>query len=122
MTTLGTLSDWQVADLIGYLTTGQFWASLHTADPRVGVPTANEFGGTSYHRIEVTMAASGSRLLVSTNAQDWSTLAAGTLSHVGLFDGSIGGHLRAAMPLDVPLVIVEGAAYGLAPGAIYLSF
>ncbi len=122
MTTLGTLSDWQTTDIIGYLATTQWWASLHSADPRVGSPTAAEFTGGSYARVLLDMEAVSARVLRSATGPAWGALAAGTISYVGLFTASIGGNLRAAMPLDVPYPVLAGDGYAIPADTIYVSW
>lgn len=122
MSTLGTLSDWQTTDVIGYLLTTEWWAALTTADPRVGSPTAHEFAGGSYARILLEMEASGARSMRATNVAGWTGLPAGTIAYLALFTASVGGNLRAAMPLDDPYTVVAGAGYAVPADSIYVSW
>ena len=68
----------------------QMYGSLHTADP--GITGANECTGGSYGRqtIEFDSAASGAS--ANTNQEEWTSMPACTISHVGLWDAATVGN------------------------------
>lgn len=115
----GTLSDWQTSDLIAYLASGQWWASLHTADPRVGSPTAHE---VAVSRQQLTMAAASARVLHATNEIAWGGLPEVTVTFLGVFTDPVGGSLRAAIPLPAPVAIAAGQGYTMPAETIYVSW
>ena len=118
----GSLSDWQVSDLIDYLTSGPWWASLHTADPRVGSPTAHELAGASYARQQLTVVAAGARVMNATNATVWANLPEATVTFLGIFTDVVGGNLRAAIPLPDSVAIAAGQGYTVPAEEIYVSW
>jgi len=70
----------------------QQYASLHTGDP--GVTGADECTGGSYGRQTIEFDAAASGATANTNQEEWTSMPACTISHVGLWDASTSGNFQ----------------------------
>lgn len=126
---MGTLSDWQVGQIIAALTLPNpldpkhvaplHYISLHTGNPLVGDPTAYELPGTSYQRQLGTFVIAGPRAIRTSNGQKWPSLGETVVTHLGIWDDSHVGNLRAGIVLVNPVYVTEGGSYSLAAGDLY---
>jgi hypothetical protein len=116
---MGVLTDWQVGQFIAQLLSGKQYVSLHRAYPGIGSPTDTEIPGSSYSRQPATFIAVGARAIRTTTLLSWPSLSETVVTHLGIWDNSHGGNLRAVITLVNPVYVAEGGTYQLAAGDLY---
>lgn len=106
--------------------TGNFFVSLHTADP--GDAGGAEVSGGSYARQgPVAFANSGANPTTSSNSSivAWGTAAAdwGTVAFFGAWDGPgpVGGNFQGSGPLDVSRLVLAGDTVRFLTGQLKLT-
>ena len=110
-------------------TAGNFYISLHTADPgETGDQTTSEAAYTDYARVAVERSASGFSISgnqISNAAAISFPLATGgnaTATHFGIGTAASGaGHLLKSGALDAPLAISNGITPSFAIGALKVT-
>jgi hypothetical protein len=121
MTMLGGVSDWQVQQWITALVAGENWGSLHFSDPMADEANASatEVPGATYQRAQLFFVADGTRGMFNSGTTTWLGLAPTTITHVGVFDSVVGGHLRCSIPLLAPYIVLPGKGYSAAAETLY---
>lgn len=105
--------------------TGNFYVSLHTADPG-DTGAAEVSGDAQYARQPVTFANTGNNPTISSNSSivafgtatvDW-----GTVAFFGAWDQPIlGGNFQGSGPLDVSRLVLSGDTVRFLTGALKLT-
>lgn len=121
---LGYVSNYQVGQWMAALVAGHSYASLHFSDPGVvqDNPSATEIVGSSYRRAPVVWSIASARVLTSTNAQEWRSLAETVVTHLGVWDDAYGGHLMAIIPRVTPLYVLSNGSFRLEAGELYIRW
>ena len=118
----GYLSDWQVGQLINWLVTQDFYVSLHHTTIDQGDPTASEVPGASYRRAKTGFGALGARAMVNLATLNWTGMDPTAITHLGIFDAAVGGHLRGVCPLALPVVVSAGVGFSWPTGELVWSW
>lgn len=119
--TFGTTAGNDILNAILNNTAMQYatpFLSLHTADP--GATGANEASGGSYARINTSTDWPGaaSKTLDNDNEIEFTDLAAGTYTHIGVWSASSGGTFYMGGPLNANVVVGAGGAVRFPAGDI----
>ena len=99
-----------------YAFTMPLYASLHTATP--GFTGASEVSGGSYVRQTYSGGAPSTGVKASTNAQNWTSMPAVTISYFGWWTASTSGTWLGGGALGSSLTVPSGATVSAAIGAI----
>lgn len=102
-----------------YVFTLTLSGSLHTASP--GYTGANEVAGGSYARQGATFGAPSAGSKATTNAQNWTSMPAVTVTHFGFWSAVSAGTWRGGGPLTSSLTVPSGATVAAAIGALTLG-
>ena len=96
-----------------------WWVSLHTADP--GETGANEVSGGSYARQTITFNAAASGLVDNVAQEDFTSMPAVTVTHIGVWDSATVGEFIAGGALDASKVVGSGDTVRLAAGDLDIT-
>jgi 3-deoxy-D-arabino-heptulosonate 7-phosphate (DAHP) synthase class II len=86
------------------LTGVTIWAKLHTADPGAAGATAASAVTT---RNQVTFAAAAGLSMTLSTVSSWSMTTTETISHISLWDQSVGGNFEQSAALSVAQSVVN---------------
>jgi len=121
-----SLSNYAENELLDHLLgTGSFampsdvYAALHDGDP--GETGANEAEGGSYARQEVAFDAASNGATSNSGAVEFDGLAAGTYTHLSLWDASTSGNCLFIGQLSAPKTVGAGDSIVFAIGDIDAS-
>ena len=98
---------------------GTMYLGLNTASP--GTTGANEATGGSYARQSCTFGAASSGTEASSNAQNFTSMPAATVTYFSLWSASTAGTYEGGGPLGSSLTVPAGATVAAAIGAVTVS-
>ena len=97
-------------------TSTTYYGSLYTASP--GATGANEVTGGSYGRQAAVFGTASSGVEATTDAQNWTSMPAVTVTHFGFWSASTAGTWEGGGPLTSSLTVPAGATVAAAIGAL----
>lgn len=118
------------AGLPGSVAAGNFWVSLHTADPgEIGTAVTSETAYTNYARVAVARSTAGWTVSGTTQVANAATVTfpaggttGATITHFGIVNTATGaGALHFKGALSSPLAVSNGVAPAFAAGALVVT-
>lgn len=95
------------------------YVSLHTADP--GATGASEVSGGSYARQAAAFDAAGSKATANTDVEDFTSMPAVTVTHIGIWESVTTGVFLLGGILDASKVVGSGDTVRLAAGDLDIT-